>query len=264
MFVFPRGRERPLIMGILNVTPDSFSDGGSWTDPGAATAHALDMVDRGADIIDVGAESTRPGAPHVPVREEISRLEPVLRELVGSAGVPVSVDTRRAAVAERCLGIGADIVNDVDGLRDAGMAEACASAGAAVVIMHSEAPGAEAHTRTMGDGFADDIRTFLRQRAETALDAGIDGRSIALDPGIGFGKTQEQNVWILDHSSFFSCGYPVLSGSSRKRVVRSEYPDRDIDDASADAAMRAFRSGADIVRVHDVARTAALFRRGEP
>ena len=259
----PRGSpERgPLIMGILNVTPDSFSDGGLWTDPDAALKHALDMVEQGADIIDIGAESTRPGSAPVSAEEEISRLRPVLKELVPSIDVPVSVDTLKTPVAEECLSLGADIINDVNGLRAEGMAEACASADAYVVIMHMRGTQATMHDGVMGDGFAQEIQGFLREQTAKALDAGISEDRIILDPGIGFGKTVEQNVWILEHSSFFSDGCPVLSGSSRKRFVKATYPDSDIDEASADAALRAFRSGADIVRVHNVAATAAKVRR---
>ena len=258
---YPRGSSKgPLIMGILNVTPDSFSDGGLWTDPDAAVRHASDMVESGADIVDIGAESTRPGSVHVSAEEEIARLEPVLRALSGSIGVPISVDTMKTAVAERCLGLGADIINDVNGLRDGGMAEACASAGAYVAIMHMRGTPDTMHDGVMGPGFAEEIRDFLRQRTEHALDCGVRGDRIILDPGIGFGKTVEQNVWILEHSSYFSDGYPVLSGSSRKRFVKATYPDRDIDEASADAARRAFASGADIVRVHNVPMTAEVLR----
>ncbi len=262
----PRGSpERgPLIMGILNVTPDSFSDGGLWTDVDAAIGHAFDMVDQGADIIDIGAESTRPGSAPVPAEEEISRLRPVLKELAPSLSVPISVDTLKTPVAEECLSLGADIINDVNGLRAEGMAEACASAGAYAVIMHMRGTQETMHDGVMGEGFAQEIRDFLRAQTEKALDAGIRRDRIVLDPGIGFGKTVEQNVWILEHSSCFSDGYSVLSGSSRKRFVKATYPDADIDEASADAALRAFRSGADIVRVHNVAATAAKVRMRGP
>lgn len=244
-------------MGILNATPDSFSDGGRWLSPESALARVIEMADAGADIIDVGAESTRPGFSPVSAEEELSRLMPVLKAVISAVEVPVTVDTMKAEVAERCLELGAAAVNDVNGLRDPGMAAVCASAGAGLVITHSPVDVREAHQHEMGDGFAEEIRSFLDARAREAEEAGVDPRAIAVDPGIGFGKTMGQNVWILDHSSFFSCGRPVLSGSSRKRVVRAEYPGRDIDEASADAARRAVASGASIVRVHDVARTVA-------
>lgn len=246
------GGKGPIVMGILNVTPDSFSDGGLWADVGAAVSHATDMVDVGARIIDVGAESTRPGSSPVSAEEEISRLAPVLRELLPVVGVPVSVDTMKPEVAEFCLSMGVDMINDVNGLRTDGMLGVCASSGAAVCIMHMRGTPSDMHASVMGDGFAEEIRSFLRGRTEAALEAGIGRDRIVLDPGIGFGKTVEQNAWILDHSSYFSDGFPVLSGSSRKRFVRATYPGWDIDDASADAARRAMESGADIVRVHDV------------
>lgn len=247
----------PLVMGILNITPDSFSDGGRWSSVESALRHALDMVDRGADIIDIGAESTRPGFSPVSAEMELGRLEPVLREIIPVLDVPVSVDTMKTVVAERCLALGAAAINDVNGLRDPGMAEACASAGAGLAIMHSPHDVREVHSTWMGDGFVDEIRGFLSERAAMAVDAGMDPGLVAVDPGIGFGKTMEQNVWLLDHSSSFSVGHPLISGSSRKRVIREAYPGWDIDDASADAARRAVASGADIVRVHDVARTRA-------
>lgn len=239
-------------MGILNVTPDSFSDGGRWTDPAAAVRHAMDMVDQGADIIDIGGESTRPGSAPVPAGEEIARLEPVLRDLVPSIGVPVSVDTMKTPVAERCISLGIDIVNDVNGLRDAGMAELCAGTGVSAVIMHMNG-SPFAMPSAMGGDCKDQIRSFLRERTAAALDAGMGPESIILDPGIGFGLDPRECIDVLEHSSFFSDGYPVLSGSSRKRFLSTLYPGMERDAASALAARAASDSGADIVRVHDVA-----------
>lgn len=246
------------------MTPDSFSDGGLWTDPGAAVRHAFDMVDRGAGVIDIGAESTRPNASPVSAEEELARLEPVLRELAPSVDVPISVDTMKAEVAERCIALGATIVNDVLGLRGPGMTEVCASTGVNVVIMHMNGMP-ESMPAAMGDGFMDEIRGFLEARVSEALDAGIRRESIILDPGIGFGKDPAQNSEILENSSYFSCGgYPVLSASSRKRFLAVRYPGMDRDEASAEAALAAVRSGAAMVRVHDVARTAEILgiRRG--
>lgn len=249
-------------MGILNVTPDSFSDGGRWNTPDSALRHAQEMVDQGASIIDVGAESTRPGSAPVSAEEEMTRLRPVLRELIPGIGVPVSVDTMKTEVAEMCISMGADIINDVNGLRAPGMAEACASADVDVVIMHMRGTMSDVHSRDMGEGFAEEIRESLRHLTGTALDAGVRDDRIILDPGIGFGKTVEQNMWILSHSSYFSDGHRVLSGSSRKRFVAASFPDTDIDAASAEAACIAAGSGADIVRVHNVAATVdALGRR---
>lgn len=247
-------------MGILNVTPDSFSDGGLWTDPGAAVKHALDMVEQGAGVIDVGAESTRPGAAPVSAEEEIARLLPVLRDLVPCVDVPVSVDTMKTEVAERCIDAGAGIVNDVFGLRCPGMVELCASTGVDVVIMHMNGMP-ESMPQAMGDGFMEQIRAFLAERAEVAEAAGIPRDSVILDPGIGFGKDPAQNSEILESSSYFSCGgHAVLSASSRKRFLSVRYPGMDRDEASALAASAAADSGASIVRVHDVARTVARLR----
>lgn len=244
------------------MTPDSFSDGGRWDSPDLALRHALDMVDQGASIIDVGAESTRPGSTPVPPEEEKVRLRPVLRELIPVLDVPVSVDTMKTEVAEMCISMGADIINDVNGLRAPGMAEACAAADVDVVIMHMYGSMSDVHSRYMGDGFAEEIRGSLRALTQRALDAGIRDERIVLDPGIGFGKTVDQNMWILSHSSYFSDGHRVLSGSSRKRFVAASFPGIDIDEASAEAACIAAESGADMVRVHNVAATvAALGRR---
>ena len=248
-------------MGILNVTPDSFSDGGMWTDPEDAVRHAAEMVGQGASVIDVGAESTRPGSEPVSAEEELRRLRPVVRRLASELDVPVSVDTMKAEVAEECISLGAEIVNDVNGLRGLGMAEVCASSGVYAVIMHMPGDMGSVHAGEMGEGFAEDIRSSLQGLATSAIDAGVRRDRIVLDPGIGFGKSMEQNLWILDHSSYFSCGgYPVLSASSRKRFLAVRYPGMDRDDASAAAALVAVRSGAAMVRVHNVARTAELLR----
>lgn len=247
-------------MGILNVTPDSFSDGGMWSEPRAAVGHALEMVEQGAGVIDIGAESTRPGAVPVPAEEELSRLLLVLRDLVPSVDVPISVDTMKAEVAERCIDAGATVINDVLGLRGPGMMEVCASTGVDVIIMHMNGMPETMPPAMEGD-FMADIRAFLQGRVDAALDAGIDHDSIILDPGIGFGKDPEQNSAILDSSSYFSCGgFPVLSASSRKRFLGVRYPGMDRDEASALAALAAAESGADMVRVHDVGKTVRLLR----
>ncbi len=251
-------------MGVLNVTPDSFSDGGLWLDPADAVRHAAEMADAGADLIDVGGESTRPGSSPVTAEEELSRLVPVLRELVPVLGVPVSVDTTKAAVAERCVSLGAEVVNDMSGLGDPGMAGLCASAGVNVVIGHMNGEPRRMPA-AMGPGYMEEIRGFLRARAEAALAAGVRGDMIAVDPGIGFGKDPDQCWEILRSSSYFSDGRPVLSGSSRKRFLAVKFPGMDRDDASAEAAAMAAASGADVVRVHDVARTVGrISRRPRP
>lgn len=247
-------------MGILNVTPDSFSDGGAWTDPDAAVRHGIEMVEQGADIIDIGGESTRPYSDPVSAEDEVSRLKPVLRDLIPSIDVPVSVDTMKTEVARTAIDLGADIVNDVYGLRDDGMLDLCAQTGVAVVIMHMHGMPKTMQSSVMGAGFMDEIRGFLRERTQSALDAGIRRDRIILDPGMGFGKSFDQNMEILRNSSYFSDGYPVLMGSSRKKFLSVKFPDMDRDDASVEAARISLDSGADIVRVHDVARMVAAIR----
>ena len=251
----------PLIMGILNVTPDSFSDGGSWTDPKTAVRHAFDMVDQGADIIDIGAESTRPYSDPVSAEDEIARLKPVLDELLPSVSVPVSVDTMKTRVAEMSIDRGVDIINDVYGLRDDGMAELCGQSDVAVVIMHMHGMPKTMQSSVMEGDFMAAVRDFLRERTQAALDAGVHKDKIILDPGVGFGKTFDQNMEILRNSSYFSDGYPVLIGSSRKKFLSEKFPGMDRDDASAEVARMSVESGADIVRVHNVARTAGVLRR---
>ncbi len=248
------------MMGILNVTPDSFSDGGRWDSLRSAVDHAFEMADAGADVIDIGAESTRPGASPVPAEEEIRRLAPVLEELAPSLGVPVSVDTMKAEVARKAVDLGAEMVNDVFGLRGEGMMELCAESGVAVVIMHMCGAPGTVHSSCMGEGYIGDIRSFLRERARAAEEAGIRRDRIVLDPGIGFGKTPAQNAVIMRSSTYFSDGLPVLIAPSRKRFLASEFPGMDRDEATMEAVKQAAAWGADMVRVHDVAGTVSALR----
>ena len=245
-------RGRPAVMGILNVTPDSFSDGGCWLSPGDAVEHAFGMEDSGADIIDIGAESTRPSASPVTAEEELSRLVPVLKDLVPSLSVPVSVDTMKAEVAAKALDLGAEMINDVLGLRGEGMLETCAESGAAVVIMHMPGTMDSVHSTVMGEDYMEEIRSFLRKRTEAALDAGIRRDRIVLDPGIGFGKTPEQNAVLMRSATYFSDGYPVLIAPSRKRFLSHAFPGKDREEATLMAVNQASEWGADVVRVHDV------------
>ena len=214
------------------------------------------MIELGADIIDIGAESTRPGSQPVSASEEWSRLEPVLKELV-KLDVPVSVDTMKADVAERSLSLGAEIINDVNGLQGDGMMRVCADHGATVVICHSYGePGA--HSKIMSGDYRAQIASFLSDQSRKASDAGID--DIILDPGVGFGKTVEQNLEIVKDCSFLGEGHPILIGLSRKRFVARTYPDMDIDEASAMLSKMAVDSGANIIRAHDVGRTVSALR----
>lgn len=247
-------------MGILNLTPDSFSDGGRWTDSKAAVRHAIEMVEQGADIIDVGAESTRPGSEPVSATEEWERLHIVLKELTATLDLPVSVDTVKAEVAGRALDLGVDIVNDVNGLRGEGMMQVCAEHGATVVIGHMTGEYGNMHSIYMGQGYREEIRSFLDAQCMLASDAGISDDRIIVDPGLGFGKTAEQNMGIIQDCSFLGRSHPILIGASRKRFIRQIFPDMDVDEATAMLSKKAVDSGASIVRVHDVARTVSVLR----
>jgi dihydropteroate synthase len=250
---------RPVVMGVLNVTPDSFSDGGQFIDPQTAIAHARRMVAEGADILDLGAESTRPygGAVPVPLEDEFARLEPVLRAVV-DLGVPVSIDTIKPEVADWALRAGAAIVNDVWGLqRDPAMARVVAEHHAPVVVMHN---------RDAADPAIDivaDVMAFFARSLEIAARAGVPREAIVLDPGIGFGKTPEQSMTVIARlEAFKSFGLPLLVGASRKRFINAivpSPPDRRLGGSIA-AHLAAVRNGATIVRVHDVAETVQALR----
>jgi len=245
-------------MGVVNATPDSFSDGGRFADSTAAIAHGRALVADGADIVDVGGESTRPGAVPVGLREELERTIPVVSALAGD-GVIVSVDTMKPEVAAAALDAGARIVNDVGGMRDPDMRRVAAERGAGVVVVHMQG-----EPRTMQDNpvYADvvgEISEFLRDRCSAVVDAGVDPESIVVDPGIGFGKSVEHNLVLLDRlGELAAVGYPVVVGASRKRFLgtitgRSRPEERDL--ASAVAAGLAIDRGAAVIRVHDVAMT---------
>jgi dihydropteroate synthase len=252
-------RAWPAVMGVLNVTPDSFSDGGEFLSPANALAQAARMIAEGADIIDIGAESTRPygGAAPVSADDEIARLQPVLKDLV-ALGTPVSIDTMKSSIARFAIGLGASIVNDVWGLQgDAEMARVVADHGVSLVAMHN---------RTSVDPAIDivqDIAEFFARTLTIAASAGIASDRIALDPGIGFGKTAEQSMTALARlAEFRSFGCPLLVGASRKRfissVVASE-PHQRLGGSLA-AHLTAARNGASIIRAHDVAETVQALR----
>lgn len=250
---------RPLVMGILNVTPDSFSDGGQFLEPVAAVAHAAEMVQQGADILDVGAESTRPygGALPVSTVNEKARLAAVLPEVV-KLGLPVSIDTIKASVAAWALDEGATIVNDVWGLqRDAGMATLVAKRGVSVIVMHNR------ETADADIDIVQDVIAFFSRSLEIAAQAGIARECIVLDPGIGFGKIPEQSITCLGRlGDFKRFGLPLLVGASRKRFISTitpSAPDGRIG-GSISAHLLAVQKGAAIVRVHDVAETVQALR----
>ena len=247
-------------MGILNVTPDSFSDGGKWDSPECARLHAVELVEQGADIIDMGAESTRPGAVPVPADTELSRLLPALDSVLRTVDVPVSVDTMKASVARRAVEKGASIINDVSGLSDPYMAATAAELDVPLVLMSSY--GTPDTFKTMvipGDAVAY-AKGKLESLIGKALDAGVKAHNILIDPGVGFGTSPEQAVEMIEHAGEFSFGkYPVLIGPSRKRFLSKRYPDLDADEATAEICLLAVAGGADIVRVHDVACVARRF-----
>jgi len=246
--------DRTLVMGILNVTPDSFYDGGRFLDADEAAERALAMVEEGADVIDVGAESSRPGSEPVPESEELRRLLPVV-ERVAAAGVPVSVDTYKPAVAGRALEAGACVVNDITGFRNPGMVEVAAASGAGAVVMHMKgAPRTMQQNPTYGDVVAE-VRGFLLGQAKLLEAAGVASERIMLDPGIGFGKTVEHNLELLRRlSEIAGTGYPVLVGPSRKSMIGAllDLPVEERLEGTAACVAACVMNGASCVRVHDV------------
>jgi dihydropteroate synthase len=269
----PRGRslvlsDRPRVMGILNLTPDSFSDGGLFDDPERAVERGLALLAQGADLLDLGAESTRPGggvygagAQTVPAGEELARLLPVLQRLRRATDAPLSVDTRKGEVAREALAAGADLVNDVSNLSDPALGRAVAAAGCPLVLMHSRG---EIATLQREIHFADvlaEVRAELAQAVDRAIGLGIDPSQLILDPGIGFGKTAAQNLLLVRRlDALATLGRPLLLGASRKsflgKLSGSEIapPDRRLGGSLAVAGWAALQ-GAAMVRVHDVAET---------
>jgi len=249
--------DRPLIMGVVNVTPDSFSDGGLYTDLQTAVAHARALIDEGADILDIGGESTRPGAEPVSLEEERRRVMPVL-EALAQCGRPISVDTRKPELMQEAIATGASLVNDIDALENPAALSAVARASVAVCLMHKQG---DPRTMQQNPQYADvvaEVRDYLKSRIEAALRAGIERDRIIIDPGFGFGKTQEHNIALLRQlPELTGLGVPVLAGLSRKallgRITGREPRDRVY--ASIAAALFAAERGARILRVHDVTET---------
>lgn len=251
--------DHTLVMGILNVTPDSFSDGGRWFDPDAAVDRGRKLAALGADVIDVGGESTRPGSTPVDAAEERARVLPVV-EALAAEGLVVSIDTSKPSVAGAAIDAGAEIVNDVAGLSDPAMIEICSESGVGVVIMHMLGDPRTMQNEPGYDDVVADVARFLESRVEKAAEAGVDVSRIVVDPGIGFGKTMQHNLALLNGIARIGGARPVLIGTSRKAFLgtildqagRPSSPeDRDI--ASAATAALAIANGAAIVRVHDVA-----------
>jgi dihydropteroate synthase len=243
---------RPSVMGVINVTPDSFSDGGVHFDPDTAADAARRMRDEGATIVDVGGESTRPGSDGVTLDEELRRVVPVLERLQGD--VPVSLDTAKAEVARRALALGAELVNDVTALRgDPDLAGVVADGGAFLCLMHMQGEPRTMQHDPRYDDVVSEVASFLEERLRAAVDAGIPEERICLDPGIGFGKTIEHNLELIRRLDVLTAiGRPVLVGISRKSTLRKLTGSEDLVAASIGAAVAAFERGATILRVHDV------------
>ena len=266
-----QGLDRPLVVGVVNVTPDSFSDGGEFLEPAAAVGHGLALLADGADLLDVGGESTRPGADRVPEDEERRRVLPVVRELAG-AGAVVSIDSTRATTADAALAAGAVLVNDVSGgLADPGMARLVAGARVPYVVMHSRGPSVDMQARAVYDDVVADVRAELGQRMDELVAAGVDPAQIVLDPGIGFAKDADHNWVLLSHLDALAVlGRPLLIGVSRKAFLGRLLagPDgspRPVDRRdAASAAFAALLADAGIwgLRSHEVAATADAVRVG--
>jgi len=258
-------QQRPLVMGVLNLTPDSFSDGGLWLEPEKAVERGLEMVSSGADLLDLGAESTRPGggvygggAAHVPVEEELRRLLPVLERLREEVEVPISVDTRKGEVASRALAGGADLVNDISALTDPELARTVAETGCPVVLMHSRGELGQMQREIRFDDLLAELVGELGRAVDRAICAGVSRQQIFVDPGIGFGKTPLQNLLLLRNlDALRDLGCPVLVGASRKSFIGhlTGAPADDRLGGSLAAVGWAAAHHAAVVRVHDVAAT---------
>ncbi len=264
--------DRCLVMGVVNVTPDSFSDGGQWYEADAAVAHGLELAAQGADIVDVGGESTRPGAQRVSQEEELRRVEPVITELV-KAGVPVSIDTMRARVAEFALDAGVRLVNDVSGgLADPEMPRLVAAAGASYVVVHWRGHSHDMYSRAVYADVVREVREELTRRVDAVVAAGVDPGRIVIDPGLGFGKRPEHNWPLLaglaDIGVLAGIAFPVLVGASRKRFLGlllagpdgAPRPFDDCDGATVAVTALAAAAGAWGVRVHQVRANADAVR----
>jgi dihydropteroate synthase len=259
--------KRTVVMGILNVTPDSFSDGGQFFQLEAAVEHALEMERQGADIIDIGGESTRPGAKTIDVDEELKRVSPVIEHLLGKIHVPLSIDTSKAEVASRAIDLGVSMVNDITALRvDDRLSRVVAEHEIPICLMHMKGNPKIMQNNPVYENIVEEIRAFLEQRARYALSCGISGENIIVDPGLGFGKRTgrdiEDNCVILHHlHKIKDLGFPLLIGPSRKTFIGNVCgkgvplpPDERLEGSLA-AACIAVANGADIVRVHDVGET---------
>jgi dihydropteroate synthase len=250
------------LMGVVNVTPDSFSDGGLFLDAEAAVAHGRDLAEQGAEILDVGGESTRPGAEEVPAEEEMARVVPVIEGLAGAT--TISIDTSKAAVAEAALGAGASIVNDVTALRhDPEIGGLCAERDAELILMHMQGDPRTMQENPVYEDVVDDVRAFLAERLEAAVAAGVAEERVWLDPGIGFGKTLEHNLELLRRlGELRELGRPLVVGTSRKSFI-GKIDGSAVEDrlgGTVASSVLAAAEGADVLRVHDVAEMAQATR----
>ncbi|MCC7636054.1 dihydropteroate synthase [Stenotrophomonas rhizophila] len=251
--------DRPRIMGIVNVTPDSFSDGGEHASVDAAVAHGLQLVAEGADLLDIGGESTRPGSTPVPLEEELRRVIPVIERLARETGVPISVDTFKPEVMRAAVAAGAGMINDIHALRQPGALDAAAALGVPVVLMHMQGEPGSMQDTPHYDDVVGQVHRFLTERLLVAEMAGIARRNLVIDPGFGFGKTTEHNLILLARlERFLDLGVPMLAGLSRKRSI-GELTGRDRPGdrlaGSVAAHLIAAQRGAKLLRVHDVAAT---------
>jgi dihydropteroate synthase len=256
----PFPTHRPMVMGIVNVTPDSFSDGGKYLDHDAAVRHALTLIEQGADILDIGGESTRPGSIRVSAEEQLNRILPVVNKLLRQTQIPLSIDTMSAEVAEQCLDLGASIVNDVSGLRaDPRMRGLVAKTGAACVIMHMQGTPETMQQQPTYNNVLDELESFFAEQITLAEQAGIQKDSICLDVGIGFGKSLEHNLTILANlDRFRKFGRPLCLGVSRKKFLGAVCGRAVGSREAASLAMGCFAmamQSAHVLRVHDVSST---------
>lgn len=250
------GLDRPVLMGVVNVTPDSFFDGGRFDDPQRAAAHAVRLVEEGADLLDIGAESTRPGALPVDAQEESRRLIPVVAALAKAVSVPISIDTSKAEVARAAIDAGAVMINDVTALRgDRAMVDVVAQTGAGLVLMHMQGTPETMQQAPHYDDVVGEIAQFLAERARFAMDHGVPHDRIVLDPGIGFGKTLYHNLDLLANLHVFAqLGFPLLVGPSRKGFI-GQLTHQSVEArawGTAGVVALAVQQGANILRVHDV------------
>jgi len=253
--------DRPLVMGILNVTPDSFSDGARFYDKDAAIRQASQLVNEGADILDVGGESTRPGAAAVSIQEELDRVVPVVEAIISEADVPISVDTSKPEVMDEVVRKGAGMINDVRALREPDAIDVMARyPNVAICLMHMQGEPRTMQTNPEYGDVVADVKDFLSDRIEACVAAGVNKARLVLDPGFGFGKTLDHNLQLLNRMEEFQVlGCPVLAGLSRKSMIGAVLNDAPVDQrlyGSLAAAVIAAMKGADIIRVHDVKPTA--------